>query len=47
MERLRSKDSNDRAEYVRLFEVDVDEICALLFDIINGPPDVNRFQASR
>jgi hypothetical protein len=42
-----SKDSYDRAEYIRLFEVQVDKFPGPLLDVLNGPPDVNYFQAPR
>ena len=44
---LRAEDSNDAAEDVSLFVVDLDQFGATLLDVINGFPDVDKFQALR
>ena len=44
---LRAEDSNDAAEDVGLFVVDLNQFGATSLDVINGFPDVDKFQALR
>lgn len=41
MKGLNSINTNDAAEDIGLFEVDIDELCGLAFDVIDRPLNMN------